>query len=55
MRVRSQYSRIAKGATIFAAVTFCALPLILARANDSSAELATGGLAFVKNTNIEMA
>ena len=54
MRVRSQYSRMATGATIFAAVLFCGLPLIPAHANDSSAELATGGLVFVKNDNIEM-
>jgi hypothetical protein len=47
--------RMPTGAMIFAAVTFCAFPLIPAHANDSSAELATGGLVFVKNNNIEMA
>src|ERR1700722_10499552 len=55
MRARSQYSRMATGATIFAAVLFFGLPLIPAHANDSSAELATGGLVFGKNDNIEMA
>jgi hypothetical protein len=33
---------------------FCTLPTLSAKANDSTVELATGGLVFVKNNNIEM-
>ena len=32
----------------------CTLPTLSAKANDSTVELATGGLVFVKNDNIEM-
>src|SRR5215475_13166970 len=32
----------------------CTLATLSAKANDSTVELATGGLAFVKNNNIEM-
>jgi hypothetical protein len=52
MPVTSQCTKV--NATIFVAVMFCSLPLIPVHANDSSAELATGGLVFVKNNNIEM-
>jgi hypothetical protein len=54
MRPSFQDFRTATKAAIFVAATVFSLPLISARANDSSAELATGGLVFVKNHNIEM-
>jgi Domain of unknown function (DUF4424) len=54
MRPTAQDCRTAPKAAIFVAATFFWLPLISAQANDSSAELATGGLVFVKNNNIEM-
>ena len=40
--------------SILSVLMFCSLPTSPLEANDSTAELATGGLVFVKNNDIEM-
>ena len=40
--------------SLLSIVIFCALPIPPVAANDSTAELATGGLVFVRNNDIEM-
>jgi len=40
--------------SILSVLMFCSLPTSPLEANDSTAELATGGLVFVKNNHIEM-
>ncbi len=40
--------------SLLSIVIFCALPTFPVAANDSTAELATGGLVFVKNNDVDM-
>ena len=40
--------------SLLSIVIFCTLPTFPVAANDSTAELATGGLVFVKNNDIDM-